>query len=191
VLFATQPNASGYALYRVPIDGSSAPVALTPIFPSHWVEHVNVTTTGHVIYVRRPFTGTGSELYRVPLDGSSAPELLSDPAPAGGVGNADFASATPAWFSPDQRFVVFLAWKDAAKKAEVFCTEVDGSGPVRKVSAEIVTGGDASSVAFLPGGRRLVYLADQETNNLTNLYMSDYGNPPGRLRPLHPPRSAP
>ncbi|NOT31545.1 MAG: hypothetical protein HOP15_13945 [Planctomycetes bacterium] len=170
-------SGGGHALYRVPVDGSATPVALTPLYPAGLLDNLEVSASGRVVYVRLPFNSSiHAELYSVRLDGMLAPVRLSDPPASGsGIGNPDFTSGPRLWISPDAGWVVYLAHQDASRVVELFCAPIDGRHPAQRVSAPMVAGGDVYSVQFVPSALRLVYSADQETDGTNELFTSSYG----------------
>lgn len=75
--------------------------------------------------------------------------------------------------SPDGERVVYLADQNAAGVFELFTVPI-GGGSVERVSGALVGGGDVRTgpldFQFSPDGRTVYYLADQDTDNLTELY---------------------
>ncbi len=75
--------------------------------------------------------------------------------------------------SPDGQRVVYVADQNTAGIFELFSVPIDG-GVVEKVSGAPVAGGGVRAglfdFQFSPDGRTVYYLADQETDNLTELF---------------------
>lgn len=75
--------------------------------------------------------------------------------------------------SPDGSRVVYAAEQNSAGVVELFSVPIEG-GPVEQVSGPLVAGGGVSTAAqavqFSPDGRIVYYLADAETDGVTELY---------------------
>ncbi|MCI0636623.1 MAG: hypothetical protein L0206_22290, partial [Actinobacteria bacterium] len=162
-------NGSTLALYGVPADGSSPPIALT-IASAASLGKIEVAPTGRVTYVRT--SGGVSRLFSVPIDGSLFPVELSGPFVAGGGIWDAFTSNRSYWFSPGGRWVIYKADQDTDGVVELYCAPIDGALAALKISGPMVAGGDAFDVQFVPGSRRIVYNADQEVDDRTELFTS-------------------
>ena len=75
--------------------------------------------------------------------------------------------------SPNGDFVAYIAEQDTNDVFELYVAAVDGSGAV-KVNGELVNEGtvktSSQSVQWAPDSSALAYLADETTNNITELY---------------------
>lgn len=82
--------------------------------------------------------------------------------------------------SPNSSLVAYRSNQDDNQKYELFVVNADGSGGVLgrvKVSGALVTGGNVSlnpkeNYNFTPDSANVVYMADQEVDNKTELYIS-------------------
>ena len=71
--------------------------------------------------------------------------------------------------------MIYKADQDTNDVVELFCAPIDGALAALKISGPMVAGGDAFEVQFVPGARRIVYSADQEVDNRTELFTSFFG----------------
>jgi Tol biopolymer transport system component len=155
-------------LHAVPTDGSAAAVALASIA----IEDINnfqpaLSPDGQWVVYRE--TGSSFDLSSVPADGSQPPIVLSS-----GAYVALFA------ISSDSARVVFLG------AGGLFSVPIDGSaGPVQ-VNGPLVPGGGVDTHFLLsPDGARVVYRADQDTDEVFELYSApiDGSAAPVKLNP--------
>jgi len=115
-------------------------------------------------------------LFSVPLDGS--PEVQLD-SPSNGSGG--FAGAL---LAPDGARVAFRAESDEDRVFELFSVPVAG-GPIVPLSGALASGpvaGDVQGAWLSPDGAHVVYRADQDTDELFELYSAPTdGGPPVKL----------
>jgi Tol biopolymer transport system component len=123
-----------------------------------------------VVYRADQDTADVFELYSTPLGGGASIKLNS-PLVSGG----DISTLL---FSPDSSQVVYRADQDTDEVFELYrAPAAGGSAPV-KLNGPLVSGGNASSSFSLsPDSSRVVYLADQETNDQFELFVT-YDEPP-------------
>jgi Tol biopolymer transport system component len=121
------------------------------------------------------------ELYSVAVDGSAPPERISGLLPVDGLGIA--------LISPDSSTVVYSAEQDTTGVRELYSVPIDGGTPT-KISGPMIPGGEVSIDLFdiSPTGARVVYLADQESHEVHELFSVPItGGTPVRLNgPLVP-----
>lgn len=169
-------------LYSVPVDGSAAAIKLNGTLPAGGGTYSYEISpdSQYVLYTADQETDNVIELFRVPLDGSAAPVKLSGPLVAGG---------TVSYFkiSPDSTYVVYLADQDTDDVSEVYMVPVDGSAAPIKLNAPLVAGGDVGFSGYFfisPDSQRVIYLADQDTDEVDELYSVPIGGgPPVKLNP--------
>src|SRR5439155_9878102 len=88
-------------------------------------------------------------------------------------------------FSPDSQTVVYTAKQNVDEVYELFSVPITGGTPVR-LNAPLVPGGDvvdsppgysvpANTFMITPDGTRVVYRADQDTNDVIELYSVPIG----------------
>ncbi len=107
------------------------------------------------------------ELFSVPADGSAPPIELHPPLVAG----RNVVAGTVA-ISPDGARVVYRADQDTNDVFELYSAPIDGSADPVKLNGPLVLG-TASTILearISPDGARVVYLADQDTNDFFELY---------------------
>lgn len=153
-------------LFSVPADKSASPVLLVPPF--------RPTGQDFKIAHDRVFLRTGAgpdqyDLASAPLDGSGPSVKLSD------GGNVIQFTSGGCSVSPDGHWVAYIADRDTPGVNELYVVRSNGQGPVRKLNAPLVPGGDVFEVAFVPGSRRIVYQADQDVDGIAELFTSVYG----------------
>jgi Tol biopolymer transport system component len=82
-------------------------------------------------------------------------------------------------FSPDSNKLLYVADEKADERFELFVVDVSGAvpGPSYKVNGTLASGGDVSksfdAMAFSPDSRFIAYIADQRTNDVTELFLVD------------------
>lgn len=153
-------------LYVVPIDGSRPPALLLPHDPGRYFDRFfRISPDGErLVYV----AGTGGwELFSLPLGGGGDPVELS-----GGPAQGLFWDLV---ISPDGERVIYLSNHDTAEEIELFSAPIDGSAPAVRLNGPLVPGGDVVTYlqppAFTPDGGRVLYLADQETDGVVELFV--------------------
>jgi hypothetical protein len=124
---------------------------------------------GRMVYMADQEVDSLIELYSVPIQGLRTPVKVSLPLVPSGVTNH--------LVSPDGRMVVYRATAQAGV-AELFAAStVDGSRSQR-VNAPLVAGGGVlPDFTITPDSKRVLFRADQDTDGMTELYVS-YLTPP-------------
>jgi hypothetical protein len=119
-----------------------------------------------VVYLADQTTNEVLELFSVPSTGGVATKL-NGPLVAGG--NVDFNVLA---FSPDSSRVVYRADQTTDEMFEVFMVPSAG-GTATKLNGALVAGGDISSsgLAISPDSSRVLYLADQTTNDVFEIFL--------------------
>lgn len=88
-------------------------------------------------------------------------------------------------WSPTAREIAFVADADTLGVPELYIAPTDGSAARRKVSGPLVAGGQLRNygVVWSPDATRLTYLADQETDEVFELYIAraDNASPPVKV----------
>lgn len=106
--------------------------------------------------------------------------LLSSCGGGGGNDNSNSTSSQSSVVIPPVKPV----WKDAGTLGsnilisggdkdfdQLFIEKVDSSGNITRISPALVKGGKIAQFALSPDGKKIVYLADQETDNVFELYL--------------------
>jgi Tol biopolymer transport system component len=154
-------------LYSVPVDGSGASVKLKDplVIGGDTAYDYEISPDSSRVVYRADHDTTGVvELYAVPLDGSSLPVKLNGPLVSGG-NVVSFA------ISPDNSRVVYRADQQIDEVFELGSVPLDGSSPPIRLNGPLVPGGDVNfSYAISPDSSRVVYRADQQTDEVLELY---------------------
>jgi Tol biopolymer transport system component len=155
-----------FDLFRVPADGSSAPVRLSDELPSRRQTVSSFALSpdqSRVVYLSDAVAWQRFELFSVPLAGGPVVRLDSLPS---------FADVSSYRIDPLSRRVVYLADRIADEALELFEVPLDGSAPAERLNMPLPANGDVES-DFVPllGGRTL-YRADQTTNDVLEVFVS-------------------
>jgi Tol biopolymer transport system component len=119
---------------------------------------------GRVVYMADQYVQNRQELFSVPFDRSAAPVRL----------NSQGQSVIAFAISPDGARVVYR--NIGSNTTELFSVPITGGVPVR-LNGALVAGGAVGNNNFMspgfsmsPDGTRVAYLADQDTNDVVELY---------------------
>ena len=123
-----------------------------------------------VLYLADQATDNVIEAYTVPVSGGTAVKINGTLVAGGAV------SALGLQFSPDSSRVLYLADQDSDNVDEIYIVPSGGGVPT-KVNAPLVVGGDVTSSSlqfsnpqFSPDGSRVVYRADQDMDEVFEIY---------------------
>lgn len=180
---AAQDEAGKVELYSVPIDGpaGSAVKLNRNLLPE---EDVYGSESGYgflvspdgsrVVYAVKRETSSLLALYSVPLTGpADAAVQLNDPVQIWGVREDSF------WISPDSQRVVY--WGDIdSHNAGVFSVPLEGPASATIQLSRHLTPGSSvlgGTVQISPDSSRVIYIADQQVNNVNELYSVPIGGP--------------
>jgi Tol biopolymer transport system component len=180
-----QLSGGAVELLSVPLDGSApAAVLHPPLVAGGDVVRFELAGT-RVVYRADQEADEVLELYSAPIDASAPPVRLHPPLAPGRAVLPDFR------VSSDGRWVGFLADLAHDERFELFVAPGDGSAPPRLASDPVATApapvGDVRAMA--PAGDFVVYTADQERDEVVELYSAPRD---GRRAPvrLHAPATA-
>ncbi len=173
-----------FELFSVPVDGSEAPVKLNgPLVPGGdgigydficgagcvlhergGDDYLYSPDSALVVYLADQEDQYKLELYRVPIDGSASPIKIS-----GGHSVAyPFDSGERNWaIDPLGTRVVFRAYVGQ----KLYSVPIDGSAIPIELNGLIVPGGFVKDFRISASGTRVVYLAEQDTDNVLELYV--------------------
>lgn len=174
VYWADQDASALYELFSAPLCGEQPPVKLNPpLVPGGDVwSHFRISQdSSRVAYVASQDRPEVLELYSVPLAGGESVKLNGVLVPRGNV----FMPATePFVISPDSRRVVYRADQERDELWELFSVPIEG-GTAVKLNGPLVSGGDVFGVysrgfQVSPDSLRVIYLADQEADEVFDLY---------------------
>jgi CSLREA domain-containing protein len=125
--------------------------------------------SNRVVYTANQDTDTIIEIYSAAIDATGSTKLNSSMQPNGDVQRAaDFDGFQ---ISPDSSRVVYLADQDTDDVVEIYSAAIAVSGSTKLNSAMQPNGTvDEESFQISPDSSHLVYRADQDTDNLFELY---------------------
>jgi Tol biopolymer transport system component len=153
-----------YDLYSAPITGN-VPVKLNPPLAAGGAVHFFQISpdSSHVIYRADQEVDERAELYSVPIAGGPALKLNGPIVSGGNVSTFKIAA--------DTGRVVYTADQQSNDVIELYSVPIGGSAFV-KLNPPLASGGDLSPFGFEidPVSDRIVYSADQDTNDLYELY---------------------
>ncbi len=135
-----------------------------------------------VVYFADSITPFRVELFAAPTDGSSSAVRLNAPLVAGG---AVFNFA----FTPSSDALLYVADQDVNDVNELFHVPLDASRPPKAVNGALIANGDVAQFPEpLPfrgvAGTTFLYAADQDTDEVVELYLGSLSKP---LRPAPAP----
>ncbi len=179
---ADQDTDEVFEIYSVDLSGASpaTPVKLNTSLPTNAdIDIIAISRDGDtVIYRGDQDVYNDAELYYVDLSGASpaAPVQFNSALPTGG----DVSGFT---LSRDGNAVIFRADMDVNDVVELFLVDLSGVSPTApvQVNGELVTNGNlASNERVSADGQAVLYRADQETDDIFELYHVDVsGEEPG------------
>jgi len=166
VLYLADPETDeAYYLYRGSVDGSSQPLRLSQLVPpDRSIINFDISPDSkHVIYRGDQDTVGVTELYSVSINSGVIIKLNDTLVASGDAGYF--------YISPDSSRVVYRADQDTDTMDELYSVAITG-GPVTKLNGTLPPGGDVNyiSLSISPDSKRVVYLADQDTDNIQELY---------------------
>jgi Tol biopolymer transport system component len=164
---ADQNTAGKVQVYSVPIAGpASAGIDLSGPMAGGGAMSIAISPDGQtVVYMADQTTALVFELFSAPIGGpSSAVIKLNDVLPASGaVYNYQIAAGGG--------LVVYTANQRSSGVIEIFAVPITGPGTESyALNPEMVGAGDVSDFVLSPDGNRVVYRADQDTNDVSELY---------------------
>ncbi len=171
---ASQDTAFQVELYTVPLDGSAPsrklnpPLALGPS-PGDVVSFSLSADGERVVYRADQEVDERFELYAAPAEPGAEPVKLSPPLVPGG-------DVVLQRLGQDARTAVYVADQTQDGVLELFSVPVDGSAPAVQLNPPLVAGGtvsyfgDYDGFQLSPDGSLAVYYAEQDRNNIIELY---------------------
>lgn len=165
-------------LFRAPTDGSSSPTRVNPPLPadSYGVISFRLSPTGdQIVYYGDPEGKQQYDLLSAPLAGPSTSSVLlyTPPAP-GAFGIPRFE------ISPDGSQVVYTADQQVQAQPELYSVPIGGPESAGvKLNGPLGPGGYVDAFLISPDSSRIVYLADQENDNMFTLFSVPIAGPAG------------
>lgn len=165
-------------LFMVPLDGSVLPERLSPNLVSNGdVVFVTIARdSSRVAFVVDAQVDQVFELYSAPLDGRR-PAVKLNPTLAFN-GDVEYESMPPR-IQADSRGIVYVADQAVNSRLDLYRVALDGSSGSVKLNGPLTGGGDLSVPGFRvsPSGAAVAYAADQEQNDVIELFLSTPGAP--------------
>jgi Tol biopolymer transport system component len=184
-VYVANPVSSGkLELFSVPVDGSQAPVRLNGPFMvvnggihtialyDERIVAISPDSSRVAFVASMDVSAAQADVYSAPLDGS-APAIKLNPT-LGLIGDKSVSITAHVRISADSARVVYQADQDTGDVMELYSAPMDGSGPAVKLNGTLVAAGDVVTDAFAisSDSTRVVYLADQDTDLVNELYSS-------------------
>ena len=168
VYAADQTTDNVIEVYSVPAAGGVSVTLNGPIVAGGDVSlgGIQFSPNGaRVLYVADQTTDTTDELFSVPATGGVAVKLNGALVAGGDV------LSNSVRFGPDSSRVLYGADQNTDEVFEVFSVPPTGGAAV-KLNGALVAGGDVSvgSLQFSPSSNRVLYLADQTTDEVTEVF---------------------
>jgi Tol biopolymer transport system component len=172
VYSADQQTDKIFELYSVPLGG---PAAAGVKLNGALVAGGNVygfqisPDSSRVVYTANQQTATVIELYSVPLGGPAAAGIKLNGALVlnGNVGGFRI--------SPDSSRVVYTADQETDNVVEAYSVPLGGPAAAGiKINGPLVAGGNVLEYSISPDSGRTVYIADQDTVGVWELYMTSF-----------------
>ncbi len=166
---------AGLELYSVPIDGSASGVRLNaPLVAGGNVgagQFRISPDSSRVVYNADQQVDERFELFSVPIDASASPVRLNAPLVAGGDVGSLSSSIDAFEIGPGGSRVVYMADQDANDRLELYGVPIDASAAPTRLNGPLIPDGDIRRFELGSGGI-LLYLADQEADNVDELYVN-------------------
>jgi Tol biopolymer transport system component len=167
-----------YELFSVPAAGGESVRLNGPLVTGGDVAEFFVRPEGgRVVYLADQEVDERLELYSVSPSGGSALKLN------GSLAQGASVLASGVAFSPNGARVLYMADQEQDERFELYSVPTLGGTPVR-LNATLANGGDVTpgSQRFSPDGTRVIYHADQEADDIFELYsVPSSGGTPVRL----------
>jgi Tol biopolymer transport system component len=166
VLYAVDPHPGPREIFIVHSAGGVVTKLNGPLVANGNVRSARFSPDStRVLYVADQDTALRVEIFSVPSAGGVATKLNGPMVAGGEVSTAGYA------FSPDSSRVLYVADQTTNGVDEIFSVPSAG-GVATKLNGPLVAGGDVTSIglAFSPDGSRVLYRADQTTDELYEIF---------------------
>lgn len=168
VYLASQDQVGVFELYSSLVTGGGNVKLNGNLVPGGTVALTNYRISPNstrVVYLATQDTNTVIELYSSFLAGGGNVKLNGSLIPTGDVSDCIF--------SPDSSRIIYLADQETEGVSELYSSLVTGGGNI-KLNDPLTAGGEVLSINFKvsPDSQRVIYSADQDTNNVMELYSS-------------------
>jgi Tol biopolymer transport system component len=160
-------TAGNFGLYESNFDGTS----LLTLSTDSTAEAFSLSPNGARIVYRKG-TVVNPTLRSVRVDGTGD-VLLNTPFDLVAVPSAAISSFS---ISPNSALVAYRSNQVDSSSVELYLVNIDGTGPRTRISGTLVSGRNVILNFFSPDSSKIVYLADQDTDNVNELYMNTVAN---------------
>lgn len=177
-----------FDLYSIPVDGNEAPTRLSNVLNSTTVYEF-ATGPGNMVVYRAQEDNIGViELYRTKVDGTEPIEKVNPVFEDGGIVQLD-RDVAMFQISPDGSYIVYLADQDTNEVFELYSVATTGNIVSHlPLNDTLVAGGDVEEFQITLDSNRIIYRADQDTNDKSELYSVPITG--GKIAKLNPPLAA-
>ena len=171
VYIVAQETANQEELYSIPIAGpEGAWIKLNGELPagSNVLDLQISPDSTRVIYIADQTANNIFDAWTVPIDGGTPDRLR----PVVTLAGSSVVTYSVYPISPDGERVIFRADFSDLDRNELWSARVDGTGPVIRLNGTLNAGGTIhpSGFSFSPDSSRVVYRADQESDDVVELY---------------------
>ena len=177
VYLADQQTDEVFEIYSVPLDGSAAEIKLnkTLVSQGHISNFGISPDSQQVVYVADQDTDNVTELYSVPIGGPASNGIKLNGSLVLG-GNVHPININ---ISPDSSRVVYQADQQTDGVFELYSVPLAGPASAGvKLNGPLVAGGNVDFIIRIsPDGSRVVYRADQQTDEVFELYSVPLAGP--------------
>lgn len=172
VIFIADVGTTGKdEVYSVPIGGGTATKLNDPVTTNGRIIDFSLSPDGNtVVYIGDQDTDEITELYSVPVGGGTVTKLSPN----------TLTTTREVLFtrliSADSSTVVYIGDQNTNNVNELFSVPI-GGGTVTRLNDPLPSGGGTGLFGFAltPDGSRLIYSADQETNNVHEIFSVPIG----------------
>lgn len=164
-------------LYSVPIDGGAVVKLNGPLVAGGQVSSFRISFDSmRVAYIADQDTNGVLELYSVSIGGGPTIKLNTPLVTNGGIFRLQI--------SPDNSRVVYFADQDTNGVNEIYSAQLTVPASSIKLNTPIVAGGNIimNSIRISPDSSRIIYMADQDTLNVIELYSAQLTVPGSSIK---------
>jgi Tol biopolymer transport system component len=164
VYFADQDTDDVFELYSVPVTGGQVTRLNGSLVPGGRVFTAQISAdSSRVVYIADQETDDVNEVFSVAITGGAVTKLNGPVVSGGQIGEI--------YISPDSSRVVYMGDQQTDGVFELYSVPITG-GPATKLNGPLTPGGGVygESAIISPDSQRVVYLADQDTDEVVEIY---------------------
>jgi len=169
---ADQLTQGVFNLYTSNVDGSNQRVVNTTLpAGGRFAQVIWTPDSSRLVFAADMSTLSRVELYSVRANGTQLAKLNSD------FSSGQSLPTNDAWLlSPDGNVVLYRANQAQNNRYDLFTVGVDGSQSPARLNANLVSGGNIVSFSWSADSTRVMYIADQEQDEINELFLASVGN---------------